>query len=163
MYPKIKEELSGEVHADWDCFSEKPDKEKCLWDREDLVHATLTYPKIKMWSKVYVVYEWGHFGKEVIMMKIANSRKQDKFCFYRLYQIRKRAGEAWQLRYLGMKIDVFVIKWRKCFRVHELKFVCLIINKKTRRPTVGIIRIQRIRGVVNKFPDWWLKTQKDLP
>ena len=51
-------------------------KEKCLWDREDPVHATLTYPEIKMWSKVYVVYEWGHLGnEEVITMKIANNPK----------------------------------------------------------------------------------------
>jgi hypothetical protein len=54
--------------------SEKPDKEKCLWDREDPVHATLTYPEIKMWSKV--VYELGQFGNElVITMKIANNLK----------------------------------------------------------------------------------------
>jgi hypothetical protein len=56
-------------------LSEKPDKDKCLWDREDPVHATLTYTEIKMWSKVYVVYEWEHLGNEVITMKIANNRK----------------------------------------------------------------------------------------
>ena len=39
--PKIKEELSGEVHGDSNCLIEKPDKEKCLWDREDPVHASI--------------------------------------------------------------------------------------------------------------------------
>jgi hypothetical protein len=56
-------------------LSEKPDKEKCLWDREDPVHATLTYPEIKVWGKVYIVYDWGHFGNELITMKIANNPK----------------------------------------------------------------------------------------
>jgi len=54
-----------------------------------------------MWSKVYVLYEWGHFVNEVITMKIANNWKYDKFCFHRLYQIRKRAVESLAIKILG--------------------------------------------------------------
>jgi len=54
-----------------------------------------------MWSKVYVVHELGHFGNEVITMKIANNRKQDKFCFSRLCQKRRRAVESLAIKRLG--------------------------------------------------------------